>query len=173
MMRSKIKEISNVYIDMFDVISRSNDNACMFLTLQYWLQKNNLTTATYGEIVVKLKEFLESYNYKLVHAYNMVDIPTHTITGDVVGKFYIIKDEDKFLQVRTNKPLRLYATKDIIGKLIGIKGCNINSVVAKLNESNKFWNVPYISINDIEKRTTNNNQEEINKKFLELLDIIF
>ncbi len=173
MVRSKIKEVSNVYIDMFDVITNRDNSIDEYVNLHCWLRDKNLEYITFGQIVYKLQEFLESYNYKLIHAYNMHGVPIDTITGDVVGKFYIIKDEDNFLQVRTNKPLRLYAEKSIIGKLIGTKGCNINSVVAKLNETNKFWNVPYISVNDVEERTTDNNQEEINKKFLELLDIIF
>lgn len=173
MVRSKIKEVSNVYIDMFDIIANRDNSIDEGANLYSWLHDKNLEVTTFGQVVCKLQEFLESYNYKLIHAYNIHGVPIDKITGDIVGKFYIIKDEDNFLQVRTNKPLRLYAEKSIIGKLIGTKGCNINSVVAKLNETNKFWNVPYISVNDVEERTTDNNQEEINKKFLELLDIIF
>lgn len=173
MIRSKIKEISNVYFDMFDTIACEDTGSCQESNLMHWCIKNNMEDVSFGVIVSKLQEYLNAYNYKLLFAYNMVDIPIETITGDVVGKFYIIKNEDKFLQVRTNKPLRLYAEKSIIGKLIGTKGSNINSVVVKLNETNKFWNVHYISLNYIEERTTNNNQKELNKKFLELLDNIF
>lgn len=173
MIRSKIKEISNVYIDMFDTIACKDTGASEESNLMHWLIENNMEDVSFGTIVSKLQEYLNAYNYKLLFAYNMVDIPLEIIKGDVIGKFYIIKNEDKFLQVRTNKPLRLYAEKSIIGKLIGTKGSNINSVVVKLNETNKFWNVHYISLNYIEERTTNNNQEEINKKFLELLDNIF
>ena len=170
MMRSKIKEVSNVYIDMFNIIANIDGNCCQKTNMDNWLGCKDLQHKIYGEIVHELRSYLQHYNYALVHAFNMIDMPISTITSDVVGKFYIIKNEDKFLKTRTNNPLGLYATKDIIGKLIGTKGANINSVVAKLNEKNKFWNVPYISINDIEERTENNNIKEINKKFFDLLD---
>ena len=178
MMRSKIKEVSNVYIDMFDIITNRDNSIDEYVNLHSWQYEKNLEDSTFGQIVCKLQEFLESYNYKIIHAYNMVDIPIDTITGDVVGKFFIIKNEDVFLDRNSSKPLTVYVKSNynepnIIGKIIGTGGSNIKSIKSKLNESNEFWNVPYIKVNKIEERTINNNQEELNKKFLELLDIIF
>jgi len=173
MIRSRIKEISNVYFDMFDTIANEYQDSCEQTNLMEWCIKNNMEDASFGVIVSKLQEYLNAYNYKLLFAYNMVDIPIETITGDVIGKFFIIKNEDVFLDKVTTKPLTVYAESNIVGKIIGTGGSNIKSVMGKLNESNKFWNVPYIKVNKIEERITNNNQEELNKKFLELLDIIF
>lgn len=173
MIRSKIKEISNVYFDMFDAIACEDTGSCQESNLMHWCIKNNMEDVSFGVIVSKLQEYLNAYNYKLLFAYNMVDIPIETIKGDVVGKFFIIKNEDVFLDKIATRPLTVYAEKDIVGKIIGTGGSNIKSIMGKLNNSNSYWKVPYIKVSKLEERTTNNKQEELNKKFLELLDNIF
>ncbi len=52
MIRSKIKEISNVYFDMFDSIACEDTGACMFLNTQRWRTKNNMEDVSFGVIVL-------------------------------------------------------------------------------------------------------------------------
>lgn len=172
MVRSKLKELSNIYFDMFDIISNINENEHMDVNLRNWLKEHDLTNSSFTEIGKKFKEFIEDYEYKVVYIKDITFL-TEMPIGDDVGKFFIIKHEDKYLKAKSNKPLTIYVDKDSVGMIIGKNGSNINRVRNDLNIDNVFWNIPYINVKKFENRPTNNNIKEVNKKFLQLLDNIF
>ena len=168
--KDQINKISNVCFDTFEIIE-SNDEAGLIT----FLADNKIHT--FKKTVEIIKEFLDAYGFTILHrASNYINVPDddkYTELSDTVGKFFIIKNEEKYLKSKTNKPLHLYAHISDIGYIIGISGRNITRVKNEFNLKNQNWNVPYISIKNIEERTTNNSYSELKKEYYELLKYIF
>lgn len=168
--KSLIASVSNVCFDTFDVIE-SRDEAGLIT----FLADNGIHT--FKKAVILIKEFIEPYGYRLLPRSNVyVDFDNTSKTEDLsdsVGKFFIIKDEEKFINKLTVKPITVYAVADDVGYIIGNQGTNIKRLVRDFNHTNKHWVVPYINVKRVDERTTNNSSVDLNNKYYELLKIIF
>lgn len=168
--KNHIASVSNVCFDTFDIIE-DNDEAGLIS----FLADNGIHS--FKKAVTIIKEFLDSYGYTILHRSNVyVDFDNINRTeelSDSVGKFFIIKNEEKFLRGTTVKPISVFASKGDVGYIIGNQGTNIKRLVRDFNLINKKWVVPYIKVSPIEDRTTNNSYVELKNKYYELLKIIF
>lgn len=110
--KSKIKDITSIYFDTFDVLENCNQ-----LGLVNFMKNNNIKT--FQELVLKIKKFLIPYGYTILHRKSVwVNFDTngtmdvkHSVS-DGIGKFFIIKNEEKYLEKVLTKPITIYANKD-------------------------------------------------------------
>lgn len=173
--KNEITEISNMYFDIFDILHNSEND------LIGYLADNGIHT--FKAAVVLIKEYLYKFGYRILFRNNEF-LEWEMICGgvenfdkdgisDSIGKFWIIKDEERHFATRTRKPLTIYAEKLAIGYIIGNQGKNIKRMVSTFNSGSKYWEIPYIKVLPIEERITNNNVNELNDKCLKLLNKIF
>lgn len=167
--KSHIARVSNIRFDTYHVIDRRHKLLIDFL------DENNIDTLQDG--IQTIKEFLNQYGYTILHSrpdYVNVDLTdnSHQLS-DSVGKLWIIKDEDSFLKVKTNKPLHLFADVGEIGYVIGSGGRNITKIKDELNLKNKYWNIPYIKVSLLDSRPINNSFKELEDDYYELIKVIF
>lgn len=168
--KALITSLSNVFFDTFDVIE-SRDEAGLIT----FLADNGVHT--FKNATILIKEFVGQYGYRLLPRSNIyVDFDNLEKTEDLsdsVGKFAIIRDEEKFISRITLKPITVYAEHGDVGYIIGSQGRNINRLVRDFNLTNKNWVVPYIKVLRIDQRVTNNSMVELKDSYYELLKIIF
>lgn len=167
--KSHIARVSNIRFDTYHVIDRRHKLLIDFLN------ENNIDTLQAG--IQTIKQFLNQYGYTILHSrpdYVNVDLTdnSHQLS-DSVGKLWIIKDEDNFLKVKTNKPLHVFADVGEIGYVIGSGGRNITKIKDELNLKNKYWNIPYIKVSLLDSRPINNSFKELEDDYYELIKIIF
>lgn len=167
--KSHIARVSNIRFDTYHVIDRRHKLLIDFLN------ENNIDTLQAG--IQTIKQFLNQYGYTILHSrpdYVNTDLTdnSHQLS-DSVGKLWIIKDEDNFLKVKTNKPLHLFADVGEIGYVIGSGGRNITKIKDELNLKNKYWNIPYIKVSLLDSRPINNSFKELEDDYYELIKIIF
>lgn len=167
--KSHIARVSNIRFDTYHVIDRRHKLLIDFLN------ENNIDTLQAGIQIIK--EFLNQYGYTILHSrpdYVNVDLTdnSHQLS-DSVGKLWIIKDEDKFLKSKSNKPLHVFADVGEVGYVIGSGGRNITKIKDELNLKNKYWNIPYIKVSLIDSRPVNNSFKELEDDYYELIKIIF
>lgn len=173
-----ITELSNVYFDIFEIISNKQNEPVELIS---YLADNGVHT--FKNAVVIIKEHLNKFGYRLlfrnseflewemqcgIENYNIKDIVT-----DSIGKFWIVKDEERHFKTRTRKPLTIYAEKIGIGYIIGNQGKNIKRMCNTFNSGSKYWEIPYIKVLPIEERVTNNDIKVLNDKCYDLLSKIF
>lgn len=168
--KSLIAKVSNVCFDTFDIIE-SKDEA----GLVSFLADNKIHT--FRKTVEIIKEFIAPYGYTLLPRSNIYvnfeELEKSEELSDSVGKFFIIKNEEKFAKQLTVKPITVYADHGEAGYIIGNQGRNIKRLVRDFNLTNKNWVVPYINVKSIEERTTNNSMTKIKDDYYELLKVIF
>lgn len=168
--KSLIASVSNIFLDTFDIIE-SKDEAGLIT----FLADNGVYT--FRNATVMIKEFVEKYGYRLLPRSNVYvdfnNLEKSEELSDSVGKFAIIKDEEKFIKVSTVKPITVFADRGETGYIIGNQGRNIKRLVRDFNLTNKNWVVPYINVKSIEERTTNNSMSKIKDDYYELLKVIF
>lgn len=167
--KSHIARVSNIRFDTYHVIDRRHKLLIDFLN------ENNIDTLQAG--IQTIKQFLNQYGYTILHSrpdYVNVDLTdnSHQLS-DSVGKLWIIKDEDNFLKVKTNKPLHVFADVGEIGYVIGSGGRNITKIKDELNLKNKYWNIPYIKVSLLDSRPINNSFKELEDDYYELIKVIF
>lgn len=167
--KSHIARVSNIRFDTYQVIDNRHKLLIAFLN------ENNIDTLQAGIQIIK--EFLNQYGYTILHSrpdYVNVDLTdnSHQLS-DSVGKLWIIKDEDKFLKSKSNKPLHVFADVGEVGYVIGSGGRNITKIKDELNLKNKYWNIPYIKVSLIDSRLVNNSFKELEDDYYELIKIIF
>ncbi len=176
--KHNITEISNVYFDIFDIIANKQNEPIELIS---YLADNGIRT--FKKAVIVIKKYLDIFGYRLlfrndeileyemqcgIENYNIKDIVT-----DSIGKFWIIKDEERHFKTRTRKPLTIYAEKIGIGYIIGNQGKNIKRTCNTFNSGSKYWEIPYIKVLPIEERATNNDIKVLNDKCYDLLNKIF
>lgn len=167
--KSHIARVSNIRFDTYHVIDRRHKLLIDFLN------ENNIGTLQAGIQIIK--EFLNQYGYTILHSrpdYVNVDLTdnSHQLS-DSVGKLWIIKDEDKFLKSKSNKPLHVFADVGEVGYVIGSGGRNITKIKDELNLKNKYWNIPYIKVSLIDSRPVSNSFKELEDDYYELIKVIF
>lgn len=167
--KSHIARVSNIRFDTYHVIDRRHKLLIDFLN------ENNIGTLQAGIQIIK--EFLNQYGYTILHSrpdYVNVDLTdnSHQLS-DSVGKLWIIKDEDKFLKSKSNKPLHVFADVGEVGYVIGSGGRNITKIKDELNLKNKYWNIPYIKVSLIDSRPVNNSFKVLEDDYYELIKVIF
>jgi hypothetical protein len=167
--KSHIARISNIHFDTYSILDNKTNLLIDFLN------ENNIDTLQTGIQIIK--EFLNNYGYDILHSrYDYINKDLKDISlqlSDSVGKFWIIKDEDKFLKVKSNKPLHIFSHITDIGYHIGSGGRNITKVKDELNLKNKHWNIPYIKVSLLDSRPVNNSYTELVDDYYKLLEIIF
>lgn len=167
--KSHIARVSNIRFDTYHVIDRRHKLLIDFLN------ENNIDTLQAG--IQTIKQFLNQYGYTILHSrpdYVNTDLTDNSQQlSDSVGKLWIIKDEDNFLKVKTNKPLHLFADVGEIGYVIGSGGRNITKIKDELNLKNKYWNIPYIKVSLLDSRPINNSFKELEDDYYELIKVIF
>ena len=167
--KSHIARVSNIRFDTYHVIDSRHKLLIDFLN------ENNIDTLQAG--IQTIKEFLNQYGYTILHSrpdYVNVDLTdnSHQLS-DSVGKLWIIKDEDKFLKSKSNKPLHVFADVGEVGYVIGRGGRNITKIKHELNPKNRYWNIPYIKVSLIDSRPVNNSFKELEDDYYELIKVIF
>lgn len=111
-----ITELSNVYFDIFDIISNKQNEPVELID---YLANNGVIT--FQKAVVVIKEYLHKFGYRLLFRNDeFLEWDMHCgiekyhkdILSDSIGKFWIIKDEERHFNTRTKKPLTIYAEKN-------------------------------------------------------------
>lgn len=176
--KHNITEISNVYFDIFDIIANKQNEPVELIS---YLADNGVHT--FKNAVVIIKEYLNKFGYRLLFRNseflewemlcNGIENYDRDGVSDSVGKFWIVKDEERHFKTRTRKPLTIYAEKIGIGYIIGNQGKNIKRMCNTFNSGSKYWEIPYIKVLPIEERATNNDIEVLNDKCYNLLSKIF
>lgn len=176
--KHNITEISNVYFDIFDIIANKQNEPVELIS---YLADNGVHT--FKDTVVIIKEYLNKFGYRLLFRNsefldwemlcNGIENYDKDGVSDSVGKFWIIKDEERHYNTRTRKPLTIYVEKVGIGYIIGNQGKNIKRMCNTFNNGSKYWEIPYIKVLPIEERATNNDIKVLNDKCYNLLSKIF
>lgn len=172
-----ITELSNVYFDIFDIISNKQNEPVELIS---YLADNGVHT--FQKAVIAIKEYLNIFGYRLLFRndefleWDMhcgIEIYHRDNLSDSIGKFWIIKDEERHFNTRTRKPLTIYAEKTDLGYIIGNQGKNVKKMCNTFNSASKYWEIPYIKVLPIEERVTNNDIKVLNDKCYDLLNKIF
>lgn len=172
-----ITELSNVYFDIFDIISNKQNEPVELIS---YLADNGVHT--FQKAVIAIKEYLNIFGYRLLFRNDeFLEWDMHCgiekyhrdMLSDSIGKFWIIKDEERHFNTRTRKPLTIYAEKIGLGYIIGNQGKNVKRMCNTFNSGSKYWEIPYIKVLPIEERVTNNDIKVLNDKCYDLLSKIF
>lgn len=173
-----ITELSNIYFDIFDIIANKQNEPVELIS---YLADNGVHT--FKNAVVIIKEYLNKFGYRLLFRNseflewemlcNGIENYDKDGVSDSIGKFWIVKDEERYFKTWTRKPLTIYAEKIGIGYIIGNQGKNIKRMCNTFNSGSKYWEIPYIKVLPIEERATNNDIKVLNDKCYDLLSKIF
>ena len=172
-----ITELSNVYFDIFDIIANKQNEPVELID---YLANNGVIT--FQQAVIVIKKYLNNFGYRLLFRndefleWDMhcgIEIYHRDNLSDSIGKFWIIKDEERHFNTRTKKPLTIYAEKTDLGYIIGNQGKNVKRMCNTFNSASKYWEIPYIKVLPIEERVTNNDIKVLNDKCYDLLNKIF